>query len=67
MSLFFTLGSTIHDWGWPKIGPFWTKNGQTWEACQCSKVIQQGQKRTKIVNLSVFDHFAPLWTHWDHF
>ena len=22
MSLFFTLGSTVHDWGWPKNGPF---------------------------------------------
>ena len=29
---FFTLGSTVHDWGWPKNGPFWTKNGQTWQA-----------------------------------
>ena len=36
MSLFFTLGSTVHDWGWPKNGPFWTKNGQTWQACQNS-------------------------------
>ena len=23
MSLFFTLGPTVHDWGWPKNGPFW--------------------------------------------
>ena len=30
----FTLGSTVHDWGWPKNGPFWTKNGKTWQACQ---------------------------------
>ena len=42
MSLFFTLGSTVHDWGWPKNGPFWTKNGQTWQACQRSKVVQKG-------------------------
>ena len=26
---FFNLGATVHDWGWPKKGPFWTKNGQT--------------------------------------
>ena len=26
-----------------------------------------GSKRTKIVNLSVCDHFAPLWTHRDPF
>ena len=30
MSLFFTLGSTVQDWGWPKNDPFWTKNGQIW-------------------------------------
>ena len=23
---FFTLGSNVHGWGWPKNGPFWTKN-----------------------------------------
>ena len=48
MSLFFTLGSTVHDWGWPKNGPFWTKNGQTWQAYQRSKVVQRGPKGTKI-------------------
>ena len=56
MSLFFTLGLTVHDWGWPKNGPFWTKKGQTWQACQHSKVVQKGPKGTKMVNLSVFDH-----------
>ena len=59
MSLFFTLGSTVHDWGWPKNGPFWTKNGQTWQACQPSKVVQRGPKGTKMVNLSLFDHLGP--------
>ena len=56
---FFTLGSTVHDWGWPKNGPFWTKNGQTWQACQRSKVVQRGPKGTKMVNLSLFDHLGP--------
>ena len=42
---FFTLGSTVHDWGWPK-------NGQTWQACQ----------RSKVVNLSLFEHLGPFWT-----
>ena len=60
MSLFFTLGSTVHDWGWPKNGPFWTKKGQTWQACQHSKVVQKGPKGTKMVNLSVFDHLGPI-------
>ena len=67
MSLFFTLGSTVHDWGWPKNGPFWTKNGQTWQACQRSKVVQKGPKGTKMVNLSIFDHLGPFWSHLDPF
>ena len=45
MSLFFTLGSIVHDWGWSKNGPFWTKKGQTWQACQHSKVAQKGSER----------------------
>ena len=57
---FFTLGSTVHDWGWPKNGPFWTKKGQTWQACQHSKVVQKGPKGTKMVNLNVFDHLGPI-------
>ena len=57
---FFTLGSSVHDWGWLKNGPFWTKKGQTWQACQHSKVVQKGPKGTKMVNLSVFDHLGPL-------
>ena len=60
MSLFFTLGSIVHDWGWPKNGPFWTKYGQTWQACQHSKVVQKGPKGTKMVNLNVFDHLGPI-------
>ena len=60
---FLVLGSNVHDWGgMAKNGPFWTKNGQTWQACQRSKVIQKGSKRTKTVNLSVFDQFEPLWS-----
>ena len=67
MSLFFTLGSTVHDWGWPKNGPLWTKNGQTWQACQRSKVVQKGPKGTKMINQSVFDHLGPFWAHLDTF
>ena len=63
MSLFFTLGSTVHDWGWPKNGPFWTKNGQTWQACQRSKVVRRGPKGTEMVNLSLFEHLGPFWAH----
>ena len=67
LSLFFTLGSFVHDWGWSKNGPFLTKKGQTWQACQHSKVVQKGPKGTKMVNLSVFDHQEPFWAHLDPF
>ena len=67
MSLFFTLGWIIHDWLWSKNGPFWTKKGQTWQACQHSKVVQKGLKGTKMVSLSVFDHQEPFWAHLDPF
>ena len=53
---FFNLGATVHDWGWPKKGPFWTKNGQAWQACQRFKVFQKGPEGTKMVNPKVFDH-----------
>merc|ERR1719220_3298270 len=65
MSLFFTLGSTVHDWGWPKNGPSRTKKGQTWQARQHSKVVQKGPKGTKMVNLNVPDHKEPFWAHPD--
>ena len=51
----------------PFFGPFWTKNGQTWQACQRSKVVQRGPKGTKMVNLSLFEHLGPFWAHLDPF
>ena len=63
--LFFTLGSTVCDWEWHKNGPFWTKNGQKWQASQLVKVVQKGPKGTKMANLSVFDHLGPFWAHLD--
>ena len=67
MKPFFTLESTVDDWGWTKNGPFWTKNGRIWQACQCSKVVQNGAcaKGSKMVNLTVSDGLGPLWTHLD--
>ena len=56
MGFFFTLGSTVHDCGWPKHGSFWTKTGKTWQACQHSKVAPKGSKGTKIVNPGIFVH-----------
>ena len=44
MSLFFTLGSTVHDWGWPKNGPFWTKNGRLVNTPKWSKRVRKVPK-----------------------
>ena len=57
----------MYDWGWPKNGLFWTKNGQTWQACQRSKWVQKSPKATKMVSLSLFDHLGPFWAHLDPF
>merc|ERR1712112_272309 len=43
------------------------QNGQTWQACQRSKVVQKGPKGSKMVNLSVFDHLGPFWAPLDPF
>ena len=67
MSLFFTLGSIVYDWGWSKNGPLWTNKGQTWQACQHSKVVQKGPKGTKMVNPSALDHLGPFLAHLDPF
>ena len=40
------------------------KNGQTWQACQHSKVVPKG---SKMVNLDVFDHLGPFWASLDPF
>ena len=50
-----------------KIWSILDQIGQTWQACQRSKVVQKGPKGTKMVNLSVFDHLGPFWAHLDPF
>ena len=58
---FFTLGSNVNGWrGWQKNGPFWTKNGQIWQACQCSKVIQKGPKRSRHQHKCFWPFCTPL-------
>ena len=37
------------------------KNGQTWQACQHSKVVQKGPKGSQMVNLDVFDNLGPFF------
>ena len=43
------------------------KNGQTWQACQHSKVVERGPKGSKKANLDVFDHLGPFWARLDPF
>ena len=62
MSLFFTLGSTVHDWGRPKNGPFWTKKKPNMAGLS---TFQSGPKGIKMVNPSVFHHSGPFWAHLD--
>ena len=57
---FFTLWSIVHDWGWPKNDPFWTKNSQTWQACQRFKRVQKDSKWSTQVYLTIWD---PFWAH----
>ena len=61
------FGQQIHEWGWLEKGPLWTKNGQTWQACQRSKVVQRGPKGTKMISKGVFDHLWPIRDHMDPF
>ena len=57
---FFYFGVHCPWLGMAQNGPIWTKNGQTLQACQRSKLAQKGPKGTKLVNLSVFDNLGPL-------
>ena len=41
---FFTLGSTVHDWGWPKNGPFWDEK---WPNMAGLSTLQSGRKGPK--------------------
>ena len=48
------------------------KNGQTWQACHHSKVVQRGPKGSEMINRDVFllpiwHPFGPIWTLLDHF
>ena len=52
-----------------KFVPFGTKNGLTWQACQCPDVVQKGPKWSQMVNKTCFwpfgtflGSFGPFWT-----
>ena len=58
----------INPWlGGIKNGPFGTKNGLTWQACQCPDVVQKGPKWSQTVNITYFWPFGTIWTHLHHF
>ena len=61
---FFTLGSTVHDWGWPKNGPFYTKHGRLFNLSKWSKRVIKGPKSQP---LCFFTFFGPFWAHMDPF
>ena len=69
--IFFTLGSNLHDWKWPKNGPFWKKRkkkkGKRWQACQHSKVVQKGPKGSKRVQKEPKWSTKVFLTIWDPF
>ncbi len=50
-----------------KNGPFGTKNGLTWQACQSPDVVQKGPKWSQMVNITCFWPFGTIWTHLHHF
>ena len=56
MSLFFSLGSNVHDYGWPKNGPFLIKLAKHGRLDN----IPKWSKRDQMVNRSVFDHLGPF-------
>ena len=60
MSFFFILGSTVHDCGWPKNGPFWTKHGRLVNVLKWSKRDQNGQPKC-------FDHLGFFWANLNPF
>ena len=61
---FFTLGSTVHDWGWPKNSPFYTKHGRLFNLSKWSKRVIKGPKSQP---LCFFTFFGPFWAHMDPF
>ena len=64
MSLFFTLGATRHDWGWPKNGPIWTKHGGLVNTPKWSKRVRKGPNWSTYVFFTICDSF---WAHLDPF
>ena len=48
-------------------GPFWAKNDQTWQGCWCPKVVYEGPKLSKMINITYFFYLGLFWAHLDSF
>ena len=55
-----------HAQGGPKSS-FGAKNGQTWLACRCPKVVYDPKWSNTATFLTIWGHFWPIWTLLDHF
>ena len=64
MSRFLILGSTIHDWGWPKNGPFWTKNGRLVNAPKWSIWTLMDHFKQELIFCSVAPLQNPILSIW---
>ena len=68
MSLFFTLGSIVHDWGWPKMvhfGPKMVKHGRLVNPPKWSKGAQKGpngQPKSFWTFGTLLGPSGPFWT-----
>ena len=40
--------------------PFWAKNDQTWQGCWCPKVVYEGPKWSKMINITYFWSFGAI-------
>ena len=70
MSLFLLWGRPVITGDGQKMvhfGPKTAKHGRLVNAPKWSKRVQKGSKGTKMVNLSIFDHLGPFWSHLDPF
>ena len=64
---FFAISRHLYRVPGVQNGPFGTKNGLTWQACQSPDVVQKGPKWSQMVNITCFWPFGTIWTDLHHF
>ena len=55
------------DRSWLGMAQKWSILDQKWPNMAGLSTFQKERKETKMINLSVFDHLGPFWTHLDPF